>query len=236
MGRVRCPTFLIGEMMQTTTWQQEKYNGQIFKLTEEVCPCVYTIADEETAQELVKDLTGQKLALVTIDGITWEDELSPWLVAKAFHGGQDFTGGADKFIAFLEERLVPKAEQGLGFVPTYRVMAGYSLAGLFSLYTLYKTSIFQRIVCASGSLWYDGFVDFMKAKQLQKLPDKIYLSLGDKEKITKNKRLAAVEERTLEAEQVLRQQGITTIFEKNQGGHFLDTTERVAKGIRWVLK
>jgi len=221
--------------MQKFTFKTGKYSCQVLKMAAEVCPCVYTIGELEEAQALADALAGQKLTLVTIGGITWEDELSPWSATKYFHGGQDFTGGADTFIHLVGAQIVPQAEQGLGFVPTYRVVAGYSLAGLWALYTLYRTNIFQRVVCASGSLWYDGFLAFMQANQLKPRPDKVYFSLGDKEKNTKNKRLSVVEERTYEAEKLLQQQGINTVFEKNPGGHFQATTERLAQGIRWVL-
>ena len=222
--------------MEIFTFNQGKYSCQVYKLAEESCPWVYTIAEPEDAEELVKALLGQKLVLVTIAGITWEEELSPWPAVKSFHGGQDFTGGADSFIQLVAEQIVPQVEQRLGLIPKYRVVAGYSLAGLWSLYTLYKTASFQRVVCASGSLWYDGFLAYMQSHQMKKLPEKVYFSLGEKEKNTKNKRLAVVEERTYEAENLLHQKGVSTVFEKNQGGHFQDTTERLARGIRWVIR
>jgi predicted alpha/beta superfamily hydrolase len=224
-----------GEKMQTFTFTEGKYSCKVFKLAEEACPCVYAIVDSEDEQDLLNALAGQKLVLVALRGITWEDELSPWPAAKSFPGGKDFKGGADAFIQRIETKIMPRVDRGLDFAPSYNVIAGYSLAGLWSLYALYKTKIFQRAVCASGSLWYDGFLDFMREHQMSALPEKVYFSLGDREKITKNKRLAVVEERTQDAVAILQQKGVQTIFEMNKGGHFQDTTERLAKGIRWIL-
>jgi predicted alpha/beta superfamily hydrolase len=221
--------------MQTFTFTEGKYSCKVFKLAEEACPCVYAIVDPEDEQDLLNALAGQKLVLVALRGITWEDELSPWPAAKSFPGGKDFKGGADAFIQRIETKIMPRVDRGLDFAPSYNVIAGYSLAGLWSLYALYKTKIFQRAVCASGSLWYDGFLDFMREHQMSALPEKVYFSLGDREKITKNKRLAVVEERTQDAVAILQQKGVQTIFEMNKGGHFQDTTERLAKGIRWIL-
>lgn len=221
--------------MQSFTFIQGKYNCTVFLLDQLACPCVYCITQEEDADQLANALTGQNLTLVTISGVNWEDDLSPWPALKVFPKGMSFSGGADKFISIIEQRIVPKAESYLGFIPSYRIAAGYSLAGLFSLYTLYRTEIFRRVVCASGSLWYDGFLDFMRNNQMMELPERVYFSLGDKEKFTKNERMATVEDRTMEAQELLDQQGVMTVFVKNKGGHFQEPVERLAKGIRWVV-
>lgn len=60
----------------------------------------------------------------------------------------------------------------------------------------------------------------------------IYLSLGDREKAAKNPRLAAVEDCTAQAAELLRAQGIPTAFEINRGGHFQDVPARIARGIQ----
>lgn len=221
--------------MKSFTFMQEKYNCKVFLLGQFPCPCVYCITEEQSADQLAEALVGQEVALVTISGVNWDGELSPWPAPKAFPGGSDFTGGADGLIHKIELAILPAAESRLGFAPTYRVAAGYSLAGLFSLYLPYRTKLFQRIVCASGSLWYDYFLDFMRDTPMRQLPEKAYFSLGNKEKLTKNKRLAVVEERTIEAKDLLDKCGITTVFVKNAGGHFQEPVERLAKGIRWVV-
>jgi predicted alpha/beta superfamily hydrolase len=164
--------------MKSFTFTQEKYNCKVFLLGKLQCPCVYCITEEESANQLAEALVGQDIALVTISGVNWEGELSPWLAPRAFSGGKDFSGGADELIHRIEQELLPAAESRLGFTPTYRVAAGYSLAGLFSLYTPYRTALFQRIACASGSLWYDHFLDFMRDNQMIQLPDRVYFSLG----------------------------------------------------------
>lgn len=60
----------------------------------------------------------------------------------------------------------------------------------------------------------------------------IYLSLGDKEKAARNPRLAAVEDCTIQAAELLSAQGIPITFEMNCGGHFQDVPARIARGIR----
>ena len=64
---------------------------------------------------------------------------------------------------------------------------------------------------------------------------KYYFSLGEKEKEGKNKRLASVEEATLEAVDLLKSVGKDVFFEYNEGNHFGPLIERIEKGIRSIL-
>lgn len=102
----------------------------------------------------------------------------------------------------LTHQIIPYIEEKLGYVPKFCGIAGYSLAGLFALWSVYQTDLFDRAASISGSLWFDGFLEFMKANTPK--VKFIYLSLGDKEKAAKNPRLAAVEDCTAQAAELLR--------------------------------
>ncbi len=98
------------------------------------------------------------------------------------------------------------------------------------MWAVYQTDLFDRAASISGSLWFDGFVDFMRVNTPKaKL---VYLSLSDREKAVKNPRLAAVEDCTIQAVELLRAQGVSTVFEMNRGGHFRDIPTRIARGIQ----
>ncbi len=222
--------------MRTFNYTEGKYHINVFAMSDEDCPFVYSVMEVNDARNLVQSLADQKFVLVAISGLSWEDDLSPWPAEKVFRTGKAFGGKADRHIRILEERVLPKVEESLSVKPIYRVSAGYSLAGLCSLYALYRTTVFRRVVCASGSLWYDGFLDFMQKNPMKVLPEKVYFSLGSKEKQTKNPKMALVEIRTKAATVLLEQAGVETIFEENPGGHFYEPIERLARGIRWVLK
>lgn len=114
-------------------------------------------------------------------------------------------------------------------------LAGYSLAGLFAVYAMYRSDLFSRIASASGSLWYPGFVDYVKSHGMKRRPERLYLSLGDKEARTRNPYMKKVQENTELLYGWYRQQGIETTFELNSGNHFVNDTERMAKGIAWIL-
>ena len=98
------------------------------------------------------------------------------------------------------------------------------------MWAVYQTDLFDRAASISGSLWFDGFLDFMRTNTPKaKL---VYLSLGDREKEVKNPRLAVVEDCTVQAVELLRTQGVSTVFEMNRGGHFRDIPTRITRGIQ----
>ncbi len=191
---------------------------------------VYAVMDQQSAEDVWRQLNGHNLALAAISGVDWNRELSPWDAPRAFRDGEDFGGEGLVLLDTLIHQIIPLTEEHLGYVPKFRCIAGYSLAGLFALWSVYQTDMFDRAASISGSLWFDGFSRFMEAE----VPKAkfVYLSLGDKEKATKNRRLAEVEECTSRAAELLRTHNIPVIFEMNQGGHFQDVPARIARGIR----
>lgn len=197
---------------------------------------VYTHLDGDGAREAAALVPPCRAVLAAVDGVDWDDALSPWKAPRAFRGGQDFSGGADAHIALMTGGVMPAVENALGFVPVRRMIAGYSLAGLFAVYALYKTGAFTGVASVSGSLWYDGFVEYMGNAPLA-LPARdiiAYFSLGDRESAARNPRLAAVGRCTQEAERLLKQKGASTLFELNPGGHFDDSAQRLARGVAFL--
>ena len=47
--------------------------------------------------------------------------------------------------------------------------------------------------------------------------------------------MSTVLEKTKEAESILKNKGIVTTFQENQGNHFKDQAKRIALGIYWIL-
>ncbi len=199
------------------------------------CPVIYIHAESEGMTEVVSLLGERKIILAAVEKVDWEADLSPWPAPKAFRGGVNFIGGGDAYLSEFTGEIVPAVEETLGFSPRHRIIAGYSMGGLFAIYALYRTDIFNRAVSVSGSLWYDGFLDYIKENRPVSLPERVYFSLGDYEAVTKNQRLAAVQDCTEKAEKQLRDMGVTTVFELNEGNHFADIGQRIAKGLDWIL-
>ena len=212
--------------MKTLTYGP--YTIELF--TEEVCRgIIYTVMDQQDAEETWALLEGHSLALAAISGVDWNRELSPWKAPRAFRGGEDFGGQGSVLLDTLTQQIIPLTENHLGYVPGFRGIAGYSLAGLFALWAVYQTDLFDRAASISGSLWFDGFLEFMKSSTPK--AKFVYLSLGDKEKLAKNPRLAAVEDCTRQAAELLGAHHILVAFEMNHGGHFQDIPARIARGI-----
>lgn len=77
----------------------------------------------------------------------WNSELSPWK-APAVFGREDFGDGAAKTLCYILDELVPR------FKGNRYCLGGYSLAGLFALWSGYQTDVFSPIVGVSPSVWF----------------------------------------------------------------------------------
>lgn len=197
---------------------------------------IYTVMDQAEAQMVWSVLKEPKPALAAISGVDWNRELSPWPAPGVFRDGEDFGGKGPDFLDMLTGQIVPLVETQLGFAPASRAVAGYSLAGLFALWSVFQTDVFDRTASVSGSLWFDGFMDYLKSSAPPNGLRQIYLSLGDREKNARNQRMAAVEDCTRKAVELLRKWNIPVIFEMNPGGHFQDIPGRIARGIDQLME
>lgn len=176
------------------------------------------------------------VSLAVINDIDWNNEMTPWAIPPISAKDTPCSGGADGYLVKLTEEIMPAISGKLPSKPETVILAGYSLAGLFALYAAYRTDMFTHIVSASGSLWYQGLVDYVKSNSMSKHVRSVYLSLGDKESHTRNKYLAAVKENTIEIEEYLISQGMHTTYERNPGNHYQDAELRVAKGVKRTLE
>ena len=216
---------------------------QIFNLESErgELPFVVMNCDRNEADTLydrVKGLTDIDFVLIAVNVLNWNDDLSPWPAEPVFRGTAPFGGKADAYLSLLSDRILPETEKLLlekGKRPAYLALGGYSLAGLFALYSAYRLDLFSKIICASGSLWYPGFLEFTQKEKISDKVDTVYLSLGDKESHTKNPLMAKVEENTGKIAHDLSGT-LNVCFEMNEGNHFKDPELRMAKGITWILK
>ncbi|MBR2843181.1 MAG: esterase [Lachnospiraceae bacterium] len=163
--------------------------------------------------------------LIAIQVGDWNKDLSPWK-APAVFGKEDFGDGAGNTLAEVLSYCKDETK-------TYYI-GGYSLAALFALWAAYQTDKFSGVAAASPSIWFPGFVDYMKEHEIQSRS--VYLSLGDKEEKTRNAVMATVGEKIREAHSWLESQGVRCTLEWNQGNHFKDADIRTAKAFAWVMK
>ena len=152
---------------------------------------------------------------------------------KVFAKGDDFGGMGEAFLSVLEERLIPMGESRLAFSVRRRGIAGYSLAGLFAVYAMGRSDRFSLVGSMSGSLWFDGFLEYALETPISPAVKRLYLSLGDKEKKSRNPRMARVETCTGKLAEIWGKETAVR-YEKNPGNHFQDPQGRMAKGLDWL--
>lgn len=212
----------IGQYSLTVLTPDKPYDGVIY---------IPSHGNPEEIAGLIPDL---RAALVFVSGFDWNRDLSPW-PAKAVFGAEDFAGGAD---AFLEELvgLIPEIEREAGIRPLWRGIAGYSLAGLFAVYAVYRIGLFTRAASVSGSMWFDGWMEYARSRPFAADMKRAYFSVGAKEKKTRNVRMQPVEENTRAMCGLFEARGAESRFVINPGNHFVDAEKRLADALEYLLR
>ncbi len=191
--------------------------------------------DGSPVPEAAEGPEGKDLNLLCVGGLDWGHDMSPWYCPPALQDDTPYTGGADEYLELLLEEILPEGLKRTDGTPSHISIAGYSLAGLFALYALYRTDVFARAASMSGSLWFPGFQEYVFSHEMKRRPEKIYLSLGDKEARTRNPYLRTVREKTESIAGHFREAGLDVTFEMNPGNHFRDAAKRTAKGILAIV-
>ena len=217
-------------------------------------PVVYLLGDMADNSP-VQVPVGVSLVHIGVD--LWEENFSPWCAPRVFAKGPNFGDGAQKTLDTLINHVIPWTESELTDPPTYRVLVGYSLAGLFSLWAGVSqqvargcqhdataphvdvpTPTFQRIGAVSGSFWFPGLLDYVD-QQLSGGAVGLthaYLSLGDREARTPNPQIMHVRENAELLASKLESAGMTSKFELNRGNHFQNVEGRMQKALDWLVK
>lgn len=175
--------------------------------------------------------------IVVISGMEWNDDLTPWSAEGVFRKAKPFGGRAESFLKNLRDDCFPNVEPILGIRHPQRCLIGVSLSGLFAIWSIFKCDLFDAIASVSGSLWYDGFVDWVKESTPSKTASRLYASLGDREKKSKDKRMSSVEVSTLRIMDMMRGKGLDVEFvlEENTT-HFSPVIPRLEKALDSLLK
>ena len=214
-------------------------NTRLYKSTNHAAPLIVlnTFGDEGTSvYEAVRSLSGKDFSMLVVSGMDWNRDLSPWEAPPVFRNDAPFGGKSDEFLEELVNKAIPGAVSELETRPGFIAIAGYSLAGLFAVYSLYRTDVFSAASSASGSFWFTGFLEFASSHEFMVKPAGIYLSLGDTEARTRNPVMGTVQGNTEKLAELYRKKGIDTVFELNPGNHFKDPALRMARGIRSILE
>ena len=183
--------------------------------------------------DLIKQRCGDGFLLAAFPVSDWNRELSPWDAPPVF-GKESFGHGAADMLSFTERDLLPAILQQYGLSQELPViLGGYSLAGLFSLWSAYQTNRFSAVAAASPSVWFPGWIEYAQQEAIH--TQHVYLSLGDREEKTKYSVMAKVGSCIRTLEQLLRAKDVDCVLEWNEGSHFRDTGKRTAAAFAWCV-
>ena len=181
--------------------------------------------------ETIGGLTDVPFTLVAFAIKEWMNELTPWPAPPTF-GRQPFGDGAEATLGYVRDVLLPSLTQRLGARQV--VIGGYSLAGLFALWAGYNSRLFDGVAAASPSVWYPQWTEYVEGREMH--GKAVYLSLGDRESLTKNPVMAHVDDAIRRQQELLAAQGVAATLEWNAGNHFVDSEKRMAKAFAWVVQ
>lgn len=183
--------------------------------------------------EHIKSLTDTPFMFVAFEVTDWNKELSPWNAPPVF-GNEPFGCSAGETLAYLEDTLIPEIIKRYSLnedIPI--ILGGYSLAGLFALWSAYTSDRFAAVAGVSPSAWFPGWLDFISAHS--PAAKSIYLSLGKKEEKTRNQTMAAVGDNIRRHYEMLKALNFNVTLEWNEGNHFTEPDIRTAKGFAWSI-
>ena len=189
------------------------------------------VIEKEAA--LIRELSGgQNFCLKAVKVKSWSHDLSPW-PAPAVFGNEGFGDGAAQTLLFLQDEVLSNLPKNSASAISRVYIGGYSLAGLFALWAGYQTDCFDGIAAASPSIWFPGFLEYMRNNRIR--TEAVYLSLGDREEKTKNPLMSQVGNAIRDAETILKKEGKECILEWNKGNHFKQPNLRTAKAFAWLM-
>lgn len=112
--------------------------------------------------------------------------LRTWELSPIPFGGNPDSGHAAEFLETIEKEIIPFIEREYRADPAHRVLAGASLGGLFTLYSMYsKPELFQGWIAVTPAvvLGNDWLLDYEKkfAEAGRTLKGRLYVTVGENE-------------------------------------------------------
>ncbi|ERK48398.1 hypothetical protein [Leptotrichia wadei] len=184
----------------------------------------------------ISENTSKNFSLAAFKIDDWNSELTPWEM-PLLRGKGNFGNEAGKTLEFIKDKLIPSLAEFMNIQDknVKYILGGYSLAGLFSLWSGYETNTFYGVAGVSPSVWYEGWIDFVRNAELK--ANNVYLSLGKLEETSKHKILSKIGDNIREYFEILKNSGIKkSILEWNEGNHFRDSDIRMGKGFVWLIE
>ena len=216
-------------------------DGRECFITDSVQPqyiLIQTLGDHERGifdrtAELIAGAAGVPFVLAAFQVFDWNLDLTPWH-DDAISRKPEVGTRTGETLRYVMESLLPALEADYGKLPV--ILGGYSLGGLFALWSSMQTDRFAAVAAASPSLWIKDWLDYAKAHPVKAV--KVYLSLGNQEEHVKNRAIARVGDSVRGEYELLKAQlgseNCTLVW--NLGNHFQDGDRRLAAAFSWCIK
>ena len=230
-------------MVKNSVWIQQEIEGvklYVYRSNVKDATTIYFL-DGDQFEELFNHWIRKHqpaLNFLLINAHNRTDDYTPWPLLASETLLMYFGGKAEEHLSFIKTCVVPFCESEYGFASSAekRVIGGYSLGGLFSLYAAVNTNLFGTALSCSSSLWFPDFLDYLKEHPFKAAHPKLYMSVGDQEGTTAT---------NLTADQTLNTIALKDFYEpKIQAGDFQFALEvgnhgnyirgRAWRAIEWV--
>ena len=230
-------------MVKNSVWIQQEICGvklYVYRSNVQNAPTIYFLDGDQFKEPFNHWIIKHQPALnfVLLNANNRADDYTPWPLEASETMPIDFGGKAEEHLSFITTHVIPFCESEYGFASSEekRVMGGYSLGGLFSLYAAVNTDFFGTVLSCSSSLWYPGFLDYLKEHPFKAAHPKLYISVGDQEGTTATNLTADQTLNTLALKDWIgpRFQAGDFQFTLEEGNHGNNISRRVERAVEWL--
>ena len=230
-------------MVKNSVWIQQEICGvklYVYRSNVQNATTIYFLDGDQFAEPFNRWIIKHHppLNFVLLNANNRTDDYTPWPLQASETMPMDFEGKAEEHLSFISTHVIPfcESEYGLASSAEKRVIGGYSLGGLFSLYAAVNTDLFGTVLSCSSSLWYPDFLDYLKEHPFKAGHPKLYMSVGDQEGTTATNLTADQTSNTIALKVFYEPK-----FEPNdfkfileEGNHGNNISGRAWRAIEWV--
>ena len=230
-------------MVKNSVWIQQEICGvklYVYRSNVQNATTIYFLDGDQFKESfnhwIIKHQPALNFVLLNANNRT--DDYTPWPLQESETMLMDFGGKAEEYLSFITTHVIPFCESEYGFASSAekRVIGGYSLGGLFSLYAAVNTDVFGTVLSCSSSLWYPGFLDYLKEHHFKATHPKLYMSVGDQEGTTATNLTADQTLNTLALKDWIEPKFLAGDFKftLEEGNHGNNISRRVERAVEWV--
>lgn len=155
-------------------------------------PVIYCFAGDELREQMseIEALIApavargicRPFALTAYSPVDWNRDFTPWPAPALSPKAESFAGDGAATLQWAQSTWLPEVQHRIPADSAARCLLGYSLGGLCALWMVHQCDAFSGCACCSGSLWYDGWADYMESHGIARPGSRVYLSLGKKKR------------------------------------------------------